>query len=516
MFTSSSAKESMADDEDLSWCHSYYRIRQAVMILINPRSTKFGIFDRYVPLSVPIGVGHLAGYLQSRDKTVAILDEHVTPITKDLLIRTAATLSSPLIFGISALTACIHRAYEIARMIKELFPDSKIITGGIHPTVLPDEVLANPDIDIIVRGEGEEVLDRLYDAIKKGYDYFSFAGISFRRGAQVIHNPQAELPDLTKLPAFPYHIFGAHSDRYNFGFIASSRGCPYDCIFCSQRIISGHKFRYVPTDLVIDEIDLLLNRFGQTHINFVDDNFTANKPRLKQLCEEMIRRRYSATATFDCQTRADAVNEEILVLLKKAGFRLINFGLETSSERLMVLLNKKETVRQNIDAVRLAKKLGFGVSGTFIFGLPTETRDDRWAAYRLAKDLDLDYVRFNNATPYPGTRLFEIAQEENRLFIEKDWQNLNACATLVADRQTEAHLPYVPQGTDEKILKKDIIKANLYFSLRPNRVLRLLVKRIGPAGWFYLPQRWYFKPQEWLSLFKLGFSLVRTFMRAFY
>lgn len=486
------------------------------MILINPRSTKFGIFDRYVPLSVPIGIGHLAGYLQSRNKNAEILDEHVEPVSRELLERTVAKLSPPYIFGISILTASVHRSYEIARMIKELYPDSKVVTGGIHPTVLPDEILANLYIDVVVRGEGEEVLDGLYDAIKEGKDYSSLAGLSFRSGGKIVHNSEAGLPDLAKLPPFPYHIFDSHGDRYNFGFIASSRGCPYDCIFCSQRSISGQKFRYVPTHLVIDEIDLLLNRYGQTHVNFVDDNFTANKPRVRQLCEEMIRRKFSEKATFDCQTRADAVNEEVLILLKNAGFRLINFGLETSSERLMILLNKRETVQQNIDAVRLSKRLGFGVSGTFIFGLPSETREDRWQAYRLAKELDLDYVRFNNATPYPGTRLYEIAQEENGLYIEKDWQNLNACATLVQDAHTEVHLPYVPKGTDEGLLKKDIIKANLYFSLRPMRVLKLLAKRVGPAGWFYLPPRWYLKPWEWLSLFKLGLSLLRSFVRAIF
>ncbi len=486
------------------------------MILINPRSTKFGIFDKYVPLSVPIGIGCLAAYLESRKKRVVIFDEHVACVTRDLLIKAADTIDNPKIFGISSLTACIHRTYEIAKMIKELYPDSRIIVGGIHPTVLANEVLAHAEIDYAVRGEGEEILDKLYDLIKNNGDVSSLRGISYKSNGRIFHNPAAGLPDLTKLPPFPYGLFEAHTDRYNFGFIASSRGCPYDCIFCSQRIISGHQFRYVPTDVVINELDELLGRFGQTHINFVDDNFTANRPRVRQLCEEMIKRSFNKKATFDCQTRADAIDEDILKLLKEAGFRLINFGLETSSERLMVLLNKKETVQQNIDAVRLAKKFGFGVSATFIFGLPTETREDRWRAYHLAKELDLDYVRFNNATPYPGTRLYEIAVAENSLYVEKDWQNLNACATLVADRQTEAHLPYVPQGIDEKTLKKDIIKANLYFSLRPNRVMRLLVKRVGPAGWFYLPQRWYLDPREWLSLFKLGFSLMRSLFRALF
>ena len=287
------------------------------------------------------------------------------------------------------------------------------------------------------------------------------------------------------------------------------------CIFCSQRSISGQEFRYIPTQTVIDGITILLDKYQQTHINFVDDNFTVNKSRIKELCESMIKKRFYEKATFDCQTRADAVNDEVLVLLKKAGFRLINFGLETASERLMVILNKKETVQQNIDAVKLAKKHGFGVSGTFIFGLPTETRQERWSAYRLAKELDLDYVRFNNATPYPGTRLYEIAKEEGRLFIEKGWTNLNACASLVQDSSTEAKLPYVPVTCDEKTLRNDVIKANLFFSLRPNRVFRLLIKRIGPAGWFYLPPRWYLRPGEWFSLARLAFRLLASLVRVF-
>lgn len=485
------------------------------MILINPRSTKFGIFEKYVPLSVPIGIGYLAGYLLSRHKEVKIIDEHIRVISEDLLKESVKTLSPPYIFGISALTACIKRSYDIIRMIKNLYPESKIVLGGIHPTVLPDEVLGNCDVDFIIKREGEEILVELYDAIKNRSDYYKIRGISFKMNGKVVHNPSADLPDLSQLPSFAYHLFDKHLDRYNFGFISSSRGCPYDCIFCSQRAISGQKFRYVPTEVVIGEIDLLINKYKQTHINFVDDNFTMNRQRLMQLCKGMIEKRFYKKATFDCQTRADAVNDDIFNLLKKAGFRLVNFGLETASERLMVLLNKKETVRKNIEAVKLAKKHGFGVSGTFIFGLPTETREERWQAYRLAKELDLDYVRFNNATPYPGTRLYEIAKAEGRLFIEENWTNLNACGSLVQDSLTESKLPYVPKTCDEKILKRDIVRANLFFSLRLNRVFKLLVKRVGPAGWFYLPPRWYLKPEEWFHLTRLGLKLLGALVKTY-
>jgi len=271
----------------------------------------------------------------------------------------------------------------------------------------------------------------------------------------------------------------------------------------------------VPTEIVINEIDLLINKYRQRHINFVDDNFTANKQRIIEMTNAMIKKKFYEKATFDCQTRGDAVNEEVLILLKKAGFRLISFGLETASERLMVLLNKKETVAENKAGVRLAKKYGFGVSGTFIFGLPTETRQERWQAYRLAKEMSLDYVRFNNATPYPGTKLYEIAKAEGRLFIAKNWTNLNACASLVQDYLVESRLPYVPLTCNEKILKKDAIKANLLFSLRPDRVCRLLLKRIGPAGWFYLPAKWYLKPREWSFLIRFGIKLLNSLVKSF-
>ncbi|MDD5072232.1 MAG: radical SAM protein [Candidatus Omnitrophica bacterium] len=485
------------------------------MILINPKSTKFGIFERYVPLSVPIGVGCLAAYLLQHGRKVEIIDEHIEPLSKELIDNALERVSRPYIFGISTLTACAKRSYDISNRIKTWYPDSVIVLGGIHPTVLAEEALANRAVDFAVRGEAEKILLELYDAVKNNGDHSRIRGLSYKDGGKPVHNPPADLPDLDDFPVFPYHLFEKYLGKYNFGFIASSRGCPYDCIFCSQRAISGQKFRYVPEKTVIEEIGLLINKYGQTHINFVDDNFTANKQRISRLCELMIKSGFHRKATFDCQTRADAVDDEILTLLKKAGFRVVNYGLETASERLMVMLNKKETVAENIAAVKLAKKHDFKVSGTFIFGLPTETREERWQAYELAKKLDLDYVRFNNATPYPGTRLYEIAKEEGRLFVEEGWTNLNACASLVQDSMTESKLPYVPKGCDEKELKKDIIRANLLFSLRPKRVFRLLTKRIGPAGWFYLPSRWYLSFKEWRCLIRLGWSLLNSLVKIY-
>jgi len=486
------------------------------MILINPyfdRAKKLGIFARYVPLTVPQSIGALAGYLLKQGKQVRILDEHITPITYEVLDDQVKGLSQPYIFGISCLTAGIGRGHELSKMIKAKYPESVVIMGGIHPTVLPEEALETGHVDIVVRREGEEVLDSLYDAIKGGGDYSQIQGISFKDKGHIIHNPEAELPDINSLSPFPYHLFAKYPGAYDLRSVMSSRGCPYDCIFCSQRSVSGRKYRYTTPEKVTEELDLLINTYHLTHISFYDDNFVVNKERTKQLCELICNNNFHKMATFDCQTRGDAVDSDVLSYLKMANFTAVDLGLETASERLMTLLNKGETVERNIEAVRLLQEFGFQVSGTFILGLPTETREERWQSRRLAKELRLDYVRFNNATPYPGTKLYEMAREEGRLYIEKDWGNLNACGTLVQGPFAKTRLAYVPKTTTEKELMKDIIRINISFSLTPKRVFRILIGGGTPCGWLLLPKRWYLHPKEWYYLTKFGVKVIGSIIK---
>ncbi len=188
----------------------------------------------------------------------------------------------------------------------------------------------------------------------------------------------------------------------------------------------------------------------------------------------------------------------MLEYLKKANFSGICFGIETASERLMEILKKSETVQDNIKGIKLAKKHGFKVSGTFILGLPTETREERLQAYDLAKELDLDYVRFNNATPYPGTELYEIAKKEGRLNAGPAWENLNAVGTLVG---VTSELPYVPTTCTERELISDIFWCNAFYSLRPVRVLKLFYAGItDTGGWFTFKERWYLKKEGWKNL----------------
>ena len=488
------------------------------MILINPdfnRAKKLGFFARYVPQSVPMGLGALASYLTQQGKKVKLIHDNIIPITYESLDEHVKGFEKPYIFGITCVTAGIGRAYELCKMIKQKYPDAKTILGGIHPTVLPEEALNTGYVDIVVRREAEETMDALYDAIKTRKDYSAILGISFRdANGKIVHNENAPLPDLDSFPPFPYHLFENYRDKYSLGFIMSSRGCPYNCIFCSQRAISGGKYRNIPMERVLGEIDLLINKYNEPHITFFDDNFVVDRIRAKKLCVEIHERGYDKKATFDCQTRGDAIDDDIIEHLKMANFISVGIGLETATERLLTMLKKGEMVQDNIDGVRKLKAAGFSVSGTFILGLPTETREERWANYKLANKLDLNFVRFNNPTPYPGTELYEIAKRENRLKIEENWSNLNAVATLVGGPTLKTPLAYVPTTTTEEELRRDLLRINILFSIHPKRILKLLSGGLAPGGWLVFEKRWYLKPKEWYYLawfsWKVLISLIKS------
>lgn len=492
-----------------------------MMILISAqskgsRAEKLSAFARYASFSVPVGIGTLAAYLIERGHKVELWDEAINNLNAEDIKGLMYDSQQPHLFGISCLTASISRDYEIAKMIKEVSPKSVVIFGGIHPTVFPEDVLNTGEglVDFVITKEGEIPLEALYRAIKEKKDYKQINGLSFRENGKIIHNSALPGPDMDSLPPFPYHLLEKHSDKYDFGFVLGSRGCPYDCIFCSQRSISDRRFTYRSPDKVVDDIELLVHKYGQRLITFIDDNMLTDKTRIKNLCELIVKRGLHKKAAFQGQLRGDAVDESILKSLKSANFVTLDFGLETASERLMVIINKKETVEQNINALKLAKKYNFNLIGTFILGLPTETKEERLQAYRLARQY-LDYVRFNNATPYPGTKLYEMARNENRLNVGKDWENLNACGTFAEDFFRNRPLACVPLDTSEVELKRDILKCNLLFSCRWKTVFNLLTNKREASGWFRMPPYWFLHLKEWFYLTRLISKIVSSWLKLF-
>lgn len=454
------------------------------MLLINASpQNALKIFQPFLPIFVPIGVGYLVAACRHEGIPVSFIDEQVEDDLLTAVTRATKNMTKPYIFGFSVLTAVLKQAVAVSKKLKEKYPDSIILFGGIHPTANPEEVLAYPHIDLVLRGEAEKTLVELYHYLKSGEDFTHLAGLSYKKSGQVCHNPMSCDPiSLDTLPPFPYELFTNKS--YNMGFVISSRGCPYNCIFCSNRIVTGKRYRYLSEELIVASLELLYNKYGQTFVLFLDDNFLVSKERIYNLLELIKKKDLHKKMSFSFQARGDNVDYHLLKDLYEGGFKSVFFGLETASEEIMKIIRKGETVQQCIAAVKMAKEIGFHVSATFIFGLPTETHACRLQAIRLARNLRLDQVRFNNATPYPGTELYTIAQRQNRLFVEGLYENFLSVGTFIENPFKKTPFSYVPPDNTEEEIRSDILLSYLSFYLDPQKIKEIFTKPKQGVGWF--------------------------------
>ncbi len=455
------------------------------MIVVNssPKDA-LKIFQPFLPISAPIGPASLVAVAERDGLPVRLVDEQVEreDLVK-LLSRLAGDMQPPYIFGFSVLTAAYRPALTAARRLKEIFPDSVVCFGGPHPTALPDAVLTHPQVDVVVRGEGDAVISELYRRIKSRSSLDGLPGVSYRQGDEVIHGPAPQLVlDLDTLPRLPYHQFA--KGPYDMGFIMTSRGCPYKCIFCSNRVTTGKRYRFRNCQSVLEDLALLSGEYGQRHIGFYDDNFLVDKQRVYELIEGIRRLGLDKKTGFSFQARGDNVDRELFRELRAANFQSVFFGLETASEDMMKLLQKGETVAQCREAVRTVKELGFVVHATFIFALPGETHADRINCARMAQELNLDLVRFNNATPYPGTRLYEMAKEEGRLNVQGEYENFCSVSTFIENPFRKIPLSYVPKGATANELRYDILVSYLAFYFNWHRLKKIFAKPDTNAGWF--------------------------------
>jgi len=490
--------------------------KKSDIVFISPCNEKLGHFHSFVPRSIPIGVALLSGYLMKHGFTAEVVDEEIVRIDREFIARKLAVMSHPKIFGLSVMTTNSGRAYEIARLIKSLDKDAVVVAGGIHPTVMPEEVMAAGCVDYAVRGEGERPLLELVKRLKSGGGSFGEIKSLMYRGqdGKPVFNPAEDTAfDITELPAFPYELFDPK--HYDLGFILTSRGCPFDCIFCSQRAITKRRYRALKNEVVIAELERLVNVLGQKNITFFDDFFTGDKKRVFELCALIRERGLHQKCSFGVQTRGDSVDRELLEEMKKSGFDSLMFGFETSSNRLMEVIQKSETVEDNVNAIKLAREIGFTVEATFIFGFPEETYADRLEALLIAKSI-VSRARFNNATPYPGTKLYEMALKDGRLNLKGGWSNFSSAGAVTSGVFDGYVVPYSPEGTKPADLAGEVFFANLLFYINLSNMRKLFnAKKSGSGKWFEVPADKLLDFRVWTNLLALGLSVLFKFAYVF-
>jgi anaerobic magnesium-protoporphyrin IX monomethyl ester cyclase len=483
------------------------------VLLINPGISECSQnkrINRLINISFPTSLGVIAGYLSASGiENVRIMDEQIIAFDDKSLRETIHSLQEPRIIGFSVLTLNCGRAYELAAKVKMIDPEAITVFGGIHPTVATEEVLGRGNIDVVVRGEGENTFKEMVHLILRHKDFKNILGISFRNSVNCVHNPNRPMiENLDEIPPFPYHLFENNLHKYpNFAGIFGSRGCTYGCTFCSARSISGRKYRYHSIDRVISECSTLVYKYKQTSIFLMDDNIAVNKKHFIGLCGAIIKKGLHKDAFFHGSMRGDDATEEVLQKAADANFKIIYYGLETGSERLMKVINKGEKVEEVVAATKRAADKGMAVGTTIIFGLPSETRKDRRDAMRLVRSLPLSSVRFNTLVPYPGTSVFNALASEGKILIKRDWENFGVQYMWESD-----DIPYVPDNNDRLELIFDTMWANLSFYLSIKGIRLLLTQSVAGGNVIRLSAKWFLSSGEIIRIASVFLYLAARFL----
>lgn len=360
----------------------------------------------------PMGLALIAAVLERAGYPVTVVDanalnlrlESITPLLKDADV-----------IGLTAMTPSINIALATARHLKKAYPTLPIILGGTHATLLPEETLAAaPEIDIIVRGEGEETILKILPALENRQPLSGIAGITYRKDSKIVSNrASSKAISLDSLPFLAYHLLPwqkykphpPHGRALPFAVIITSRGCPYHCAYCSKPIF-GRTFRAQTPKRVVDEIAYYQEKFGIKEMAFYDDVFTLDKKRAHGIADEIIKR--GLKLHWSCETRVNLVDKELLRHLKQAGCYSVSYGIESGSPEILKAIDKGITLEQVAEAVRWTHEVGLQTIGYFMIGSPGETTETIRQTIRLAKQLQLDFAQFAVTTPFPGTKLYDL------------------------------------------------------------------------------------------------------------
>ena len=442
------------------------------ILLVQPK-LEHGFFDD-IKLP-PLGLAYVAAVLRREGHEVRILD---CILRHDQFgsVRDAVAEFRPGMVGIGATSSLFRTAVRIAEMTKAVNPGTRTVLGGVHPSILPEDVCREAAVDFAVQGEGETTAPALAAALDGGSAPDDLPGIAFARDGRVVVNPTPPLvDDLDSLPVPAYDLLPIRSytslqiSKHPFASMITSRGCPYRCVFCSARTTMGGRYRRNSPRRTVDEISGLVDRFGVREVLFKDSEFTFDAARVEEFCDQLLGERFRVRWT--CNGRIGNPSLSLLQKMRAAGCRQVEYGVESGDEEILKAIDKRITVDQVKETFALTRKAGIRSIANFMIGNPGETRESVEKSLRLAKEIRADYCDFSFATAFPGTRLYDLAREKGWLLENYDPSNvrLDQC-TMNATRMT----------TDE--LRGLLKSAFRRFYLRPSYILRRMAT-LQPFEW---------------------------------
>jgi anaerobic magnesium-protoporphyrin IX monomethyl ester cyclase len=349
----------------------------------------------------------LAAVLEKNGSEVAVIDSPALHMTYKNVEKEIKRLEPDMV-GITSVTATYTSALKVARIVKEAYPQALVVFGGPHVTIVDDQtVIEHPEVDVVVRGEGEQTIAEIAQSVSGTLSMDEIAGITFRKDGQVVRTPERScIENLDELPYPAYNYFPLTKYRI-FGKLGlpmvTSRGCPSQCAFCLVPRIAGRRFRARTPQNVVNELEWLRVKYHPDFISFNDEVFTYEAKRVLDICSEI--RHRNIKLPWDCQTRVDLVSKELLYHMKAANCQLISFGVESGSQEILTAMKKGTTVQQNATAIKWAKEAGLSVTASLIIGYPGETKKTMQQTVDFIKKTEPDDIYLFLATPYPSTEL---------------------------------------------------------------------------------------------------------------
>jgi len=362
--------------------------------------------------------------------------------------------SQPNIVGVTFTTENRFVGFDTIRAAKSALPDALIIAGGPHISAAAEDTLRHlPDLDLVVRGEGEQTLLRIIRQVESGADPGDIPGVSDRRDDSAASNPAGEfIADLDSLPFPARHLMPIDRYRYSVDIpgtgrlkslnIMASRGCPFDCSFCASPGMWGRKYRARSPENVLAEVDELVNVYGAEALWIFDDTFTIQRLRTTAICEGLIER--FPGIRWVCEIRVDTVDRELLALMKEAGCYCVAFGVESGSQRIIdESVGKRIKLEQVRQVVSWCEDLKLTYNPFMILSHPGETEEDACETMRLIREWKENGAAVSLAIMhiYPGTRIETIARGMEILTENFSWTSREDADRLPMLPAAQGHVP---------------------------------------------------------------------------
>ncbi len=351
------------------------------ILFINPPQKRVSNYTSKEELEwIPLGLCYLSAVAEKEG-----FDSKVIDLARDSFDEVKKTIEKekPSIIGISCWTDIRMNSFEVAKLAKKIDPGIKILMGGSHATFFPEHLFKLSPVDLVILGEGEETLKEVLRSFKNKKSLSKIKGIVFRSNNKLINTGERPLIKNLDSLLFPSYN-GLDLKRYKGddrmsrskyiinGVMISSRGCPFDCIFCSTCLYWKRMWRARSSKNVVDEMEHIHKMYGINNIRFWDDHFALDKQRAIEICKEIIKRGLNKKISWSTSSRVDCINEEVIKWMKKAGCNKLIFGVESGSPTILKNINKGFTVDDIKKAFDLCHKYKIFTNASIMIGNPGE------------------------------------------------------------------------------------------------------------------------------------------------